>query len=72
MPNKDVVIWPLIFCVEPAVTARLIMYQWELYGQKLDIMTEPPPVAEHSFELESLEEIDHLLREKRPAPRKAR
>ena len=68
MPNKDVVIWPLYSCVEPSAVALLIQYQYDNYGQKLDIMTEPPVVG-HSFELEPLEEIEILIRERRPAPR---
>lgn len=68
MTSKDVATWPLFLCVEPDVTARLIQFQYENYGTKLDIMTEP---VEHPFELESLEEIDLIIRERRPAPRRS-
>lgn len=54
--------WPLWECLSPASLVSLILYQWNNYGQRLDFL------IDHFKELESREEIDHLMRQ-RPHPK---
>ena len=49
--------WLLWECLEPEALGKLIMFQWEMYGTKLDLMTDP------FKEVEDLDEIDHLMRQ---------
>ncbi len=48
--------WPLWFCVEPDIREALRRYQWHRHRKKL-----LPP--DYQPDLESLEEIDRLMRE---------
>jgi len=56
---------PIWECLKPEQLAQLIMLQWKLYGTKLELLTR----ADFSG-IESLEEIDRLMRQK-PKGRRA-
>jgi len=49
--------WPLWECLKPEQLAKLIQLQWRLYGLKLELLTHPDLSG-----IESLEEIDRLMR----------
>jgi len=60
--------WPIWWCLEPAVQAALMQFQFDNYGYRLQI----PPMLDFSgrdTKPESLEEID---RELRKAPSRSR
>jgi len=48
--------WPLWQCLKAEALAALIIYQWEHYGLKLDLL------ADIYRDVEGLEEIDRLMR----------
>jgi len=50
--------WPLWQCLKAESLAMLIQYQWKHYGTKLDLL------VDRYKELESLPEIDRLMRER--------
>lgn len=50
--------WPLYQCLKPQCLAKLILYQWDKFGLKLDLMVDIYRDAE------SIEEIDQLMRER--------
>jgi len=50
--------WPLWRCLSATSLAMLIQYQWKHYGTKLDLL------VDRYKELESLPEIDRLMRER--------
>jgi len=56
---------PLWYCLESAVQAKLMMYQWDNYGKKLKITASPGASQGVSFsvEQEGLEEIDRIMRQ---------
>ncbi len=59
--------WPLFWCLEPETQARLLQYQWDNYGETLDIPT-PPQTAKSvwlAVQMENIEEIDRLMRQAR-------
>ena len=60
--------WPLWWHLESADQALLMQFQWDTYGYRLEI----PPVLGRGHidtELESVEEIGHLVRQ---APSRSR
>lgn len=52
------VTWPLWQCLKPEDLVKLIQYQWEHYGTKLELLTITP-----FSEIEPIEEIDRLMRQ---------
>ena len=63
---------PLAQCLKPEALVRLIEYQWEHHGQKLEILREPwgqPDYSNATGELESQEEIVKLMKQKPHSPR---
>ena len=50
--------WPLWQCLPDKAVVDLILYQWKHYGLKLDLLTDI------YRDLESLEEIDRLMRQR--------
>ena len=55
--------WPLWQCLPDETIIKLILYQWDNYGLKLELL------ADIYADWESLEEIDQLMRQ---APRHQR
>jgi len=49
--------WPLWECLEPQVLAKLVQYQWDNYGLKLELL------SDIYRDVEGLEEIGHLIRQ---------
>ena len=67
--------WPLFWCLkvdrQAEIQAKLMQYQWDNYGEKLEIPT-PPGTSDGvwlTVELENAEEIDRIMRQ---APKKQR
>jgi len=62
--------WPLFWSLEPAAQAKLIQYQWDNYNENIAI---PAPLEipqeDWPIEMESLEEIDRLMRQKPRRPK---
>lgn len=58
--------WPLWECLSPASLKLIKDFQWQEHGLKLELL------RDRYSELEGLEEIDHLIRDKRPAPRQVK
>jgi len=56
---------PIWECLKPEQLAKLILVQWKLYGTKLKCLEKDP-----EYTIESLEEIDRLMRQ-RPKSRRA-
>lgn len=54
--------WPLWQCLEPQVLAKLVAFQWKHYRTKLDLLTGPRANIHIDTQIESLEEIDRLMR----------
>jgi len=57
--------WPLFWCLKSEDQAKLMQFQWDVYGLKLDIPT-PPRASKSVWQtvmLESAEEIDKLMRQ---------
>jgi len=52
----EVQTWPLWMCISREALIKLIMYQWQIYGTRLDLLLD--------IEWESLQEIDYLMRQK--------
>ncbi len=56
---------PLFWCLEPKAEAALMQYQWDTYGEKLEIST--PPMTSNAVwsavEMGNAEEIDKLVRQ---------
>lgn len=50
--------WPLWQCISRESLAKLIIYQWDHYGLKLDLLTDM------YRDVESLDEIDRLMRQR--------
>ena len=63
--KTDRATWPLGFVISREELAKLMQLQWKTYGTKLDLLTDDP-----YKEVESAEEIDHLIRQK-PVYRRA-
>lgn len=66
--------WPLFWCLTPECQAKLMQYQWDNYGFRLEI---PPPLGASQNKwkivlLESHEEIDRLMRQRPHYPKGAR
>ncbi len=57
--------WPLYECILAKSLVDLDLYQQLVYGERLDIFSGSGDYTEQTF-IESLEEIDHLIRQ---APR---
>ena len=58
--------WPLWDCISPESLVALIKFQWENYGLKLTLLTD-------AFrELESLKEIDRIMRQRPHYPKGAK
>jgi hypothetical protein len=51
--------WPLWECLPPESLVRLIQYQWEHYGTKLELLMAVP-----AREFEDLGEIDRIMRQR--------
>ena len=49
-------------CLSDECRQRLAAYQWERYGQRLDVALAPPVPAFRPF-IEPVDEIDRLLRQ---------
>ena len=59
--------YPLWWCLEPAAQAKFMIFQYENYGEKLDIPT-PPMTSKGvwlTVEMENTETIDKLMRQTR-------
>jgi len=54
---------PLFWALSPETQAALMVYQWDNYGEKLNIPAPPGTSTGTSVQLENLEEIDQLLRQ---------
>ncbi len=54
--------WPLHECISAKALVELAQYQWLNYGTRLDIFSGDADYTEQSF-VESLSEIDHLMRQ---------
>jgi len=54
--------WPLWECISAKALVELAQYQWRNYGTKLDI-TKGAQDYTGQFFIESLEEIDRLMRQ---------
>ena len=65
--KKEIATWPLCECLPDKGIVQLIQYQWDNYGTKLGLITDV------FKDVEDLEEIDRLMRQKpvyrRPEPR---
>lgn len=61
--NEMTITWPIWECISPLVLALLIQYQWDNYGLKLDLMSDP------FTEIESREELGRLMKQKPEHPR---
>ena len=64
-------LWSLFWCLKPEKQAALIRYQFDNYGEKLEIPT-PPMTSKgvwQTVQLENLEEIGRLIRQ---APSRSR
>lgn len=59
--------WPLWECLSPGALVLLIQFQWDNYGEKLDLLF----WRDAYREVESLEEIDRLMRQKPHYPKGA-
>lgn len=60
--------WNLKVDRQATIQANLMVFQWENYGEKLEILNSPILLADavtYSVELENLKEIDILLRQTR-------
>lgn len=55
--------WPLWECLQLESLVKLIQYQWDNYGLKLELL------IDIYREMESLEEIDRLMRQKPHYPK---
>ena len=64
---EELTTWPLWQCLKPEDLVKLIQLQWELYGTKLELLEKTP-----LSEIESLEEIEQLMRQKPHYPKGAR
>jgi len=63
--------WPLFWCLTTETQAKLMQYQWDNYGEILNIPT-PAQTSKgvwQSVQLENLEEIDRIMRQ---APSRSR
>lgn len=57
--------WPLWQIVKAKSVGDLVNLQWSLYGTKLDLTTKPPQqLVSVIGDVEELEEIDKLIKEK--------
>lgn len=56
--EREPTTWPLWECIPPETLVKLIQYQWEHYGTKLEILASMP-----FKDFESLEEIDREMRQ---------
>ncbi len=56
--------WPLGELISTESLVSLMKYQWETYGTKLDIVIEQRNPVEVETEIEPVEEIDKLIRER--------
>ncbi len=64
MPGKSTLFWNLKVDNQAAIQAALMLYQYDTYGEKLEVPT-PPMVSNAAWQctqLETLEEIDRLMR----------
>jgi len=52
----EVQTWPLWMCISSGSLAKLVIFQWQVYGTKLDLLID--------IEWESLQEIDRLIRDR--------
>ena len=62
--------WPLFWCISQEARVALMKYQWEHFGLRLNIPPEPFTPVSFSTQLESLEEIDRMMRQKPHRPRR--
>ena len=57
------VTWPVWQCLSAEALVKLIQYQWEVHGLKLELLSD-------AFrEVEDVEEIDRLMRQKPHYPK---
>lgn len=57
--------WPLFWCLKPEDQAKLMQFQWDNHGDKLEIPA-PGRTSEAAWQavmLENSEEIDRLMRQ---------
>lgn len=57
--------WPLFWCLKPEAQAKLMQLYWDEFGTRLEIPA-PPGITEDVWQkvrLESLEEIDRIMRQ---------
>lgn len=61
--RSERVTWPLWQCISPESLAKLILYQWDHYGLKLDLLSGSESDIHVVTTIEPLEEIDHIMRQ---------
>ena len=56
--------WPLFWCLESNCQAKLMQWQWDNYGQKIEIPAPPrtSKAAWQAVQVENSDEIDRLIR----------
>ena len=61
--------WPLWECLSARSLVELAQYQWRNYGTKLDVIAGAQDYTEQFF-VESLAEIDQLMRQAPKSPKR--
>jgi len=46
--------WPLYSCIDPESLIKLVRYQWDTYGQKIDLLHQDITEIEDDLELERI------------------
>lgn len=54
--------WPILECISDKALVKLALYQWDKYHSKLDWIVAAQDNPDQVF-IESLEEIDRLMRQ---------
>jgi len=54
--------WPLWKCIPPGRIGRLVLYQRDNFGNELELLPVIRAELESADEIESLEEIDRIIR----------
>lgn len=55
--------WPVVECIPPETLVKLILYQWKHYGTRLKVLDRMLGKKESGELIESLEEIDQMMRQ---------
>ena len=64
MGHNEQVESPLWHKLRPETVAKLIQYQWQEYGTKLDLFSSGPPVTRYAVGAVEAEEADRMMRQK--------